>query len=174
MVFGCRIGASVGKENRRDTPLGWANLAKPNVCIALALFLALSLFVFLTPSISLFDKMPSWGWTLYSIAVYAVYALCIVIGLMPWPTLCAISVAAAMIVISFVFQSVAAAIQAESPASNLQSLIIGTGFAILSGVIVFAMGPPRAFANKVWMLLFGLASILALSELSKLGLSLSL
>jgi hypothetical protein len=171
LVVGCQLSRMAGKESAEDRPIGWRNIASFNVAVAVLIFLALSLFVFFGSEMSFFSNLSSWEWTIYTVANYAIYALCIVIGLARWPWFSAISVAAAMVLMSLVFHNTAASLGAVTGANQTLSLAIGTVFAILSGVTILAMAPPQAFTQKVWLLFIGLASIIALNELSKVGLS---
>jgi cytochrome b561 len=147
MIAGCQFSHMSRKENEVDASIGWQNVVSRNVGIAVLMFSALSLFVYFTPEITFMAKLPPWGWAAYAVVNYVVYALCIVVGLARWPRFSAFSVAVAMVIMSIVFQTTAASLEAQHDAMQVVSFAIGTGFAILSGVVVLAMAPPRAFTN---------------------------
>ena len=115
--------------------------------------------------------LPSWFWQFQALIVYGTYAAAIFIGLAQWPFFAAVTGTIGAVIFSLAFQSAAATVRSSPLADENMSLAVGSGFAILAGLLVLHIAPPRPFAYRVWHLLIGLCILIGLNETSRLGAS---
>ncbi|MCA1297007.1 hypothetical protein [Stappia indica] len=102
--------------------------------------------------------------------LYVLYVGAIVIGLKGWPLWTSISIAASMIFFSFIFGYAATSSQ-EAGVSDTASFFLSGISAILCGLIVVGVAPPLTFTRRIYFLNFGVACVIALSQIGRLGAS---
>ena len=167
------IGSFLSNRNRSNWSPGIHNIIRPNVGIAVAIFVTHAWFFSYYIAQVDAQTLPAWFWRYHSLALYGIYAIALLVGLLHWPMLPAIIATAGGLLFSEAFQSAAGALQPDPQAEESVSVAIGTACSVIAGLIVLGLAPPIAFAKRVIFLLAGLIVLIGLNELSKLGLTVS-
>ena len=127
--------------DRDEWSPGAHNIFRSNVIVAVVIFALHSWFF--GYYVRHIDQafLASWPWLFGSLTFYGVYAVAIFIGLCHWPFFAAITGTVGALIFSEAFQSAAMAVHSSPRAHEMMSLVIGTGFAILAGILVLYLGP---------------------------------
>lgn len=168
LALGARLSGPGQSEN---WPPGWNNILHWNVPIAVVLYLLASLSPQLYYQFPIFGEVTQLGWLILVGVGWFGYVCAILVGLSRWPRLHAFVVAVAMLVISEIFGGAPLRDQVAPNVSELVSVTLALAFAIISGLIVLGIAPPRAFVRRLIFTLVGVALLVTMSEISKLGLS---
>tara|TARA_X000001316_G_C920539_1_gene34724 strand:+ start:679 stop:1446 length:768 start_codon:yes stop_codon:yes gene_type:complete len=173
IAAGSRLG--VGSERPKEGAWSTAiqKLLRVHVGIAICLFAMSALGVLFAADILAPWPTDRWLWPAYNYLLVGLYMLAIFVGLAEWPRSCAATVAVSMVLISIVFQSFLEGIEGSSAAEDTVSFLLGNGAAIVCGLIVLMVAPARRFTYRLLYVMVGLAILIGLNELSKLGFKLS-
>ncbi|MCM2502046.1 hypothetical protein, partial [Neorhizobium galegae] len=170
IAIGARLEDQVKGAKGESSPVRRANVFNMRVLIAVGLYVLQVGLVSLAGYLPwLIDNDPFVTYTFIGLC-YLLYCGAIVVGLKGWPLWSALIVAGSMIGFSFVFGQ--ANYAGQPNLSEPVSTAIAGAFAIVCGLIVVAIAPPVTFTRRVIFLSLGVAFVVALSELSQMGLSL--
>jgi hypothetical protein len=169
MAVGARLSTPYKEYRKQKWSPGAGNVIRMNVAIAVLIFAAHAWFFGYWLAHVRHADVPSWLWEFRLLIFYGTYAAAIFIGLAHWPMFAAVTGTIGAVIFSEAFQSAAQAVRSSTRTDQPMSLVIGSGFAIVAGLLVLYLAPPKAFAYRVWHLLIGLCILIGLNELSKLG-----
>jgi len=176
-VSAIAIGARIENEFRQNVyeewPIRWSNIINKRVLLAFVLYVSeviLVVLAFSTPMIASIAIRFPYAFILLG---FAMYCGAIVVGLRGWPLWCSLVVAICMVVFSYIFgYSVRSPELAD--VSETASVVVASAFAVTCGLIVVVVAPPLAFTKRVIFMVVGVLLVIALSELSQLGLTATL
>lgn len=173
IAVGSRFSNLDGGKEHDNWHSGWDKIYNRRVGIAVLIFLFSIALAKTLEFFHVFQMLPVWAPVLYVAISALVYIAAIVVGLWDWPRHYAVGVAISMLLMSAIFQQVARSPLNDPSISPLLSGVFGNGAAILSGLIILCFAPPKAFMYRLGYIYLGMAMLVGLSEISKLGIDLT-
>lgn len=168
IAVGARIENEFKGAGREPWPVCWANIFNARVLLGTVFYLLhvvlISLPAFVPTAADVYIRFP---YTFIAVC-YVLYCGAIVIGLRGWPLWTSLVVAVSMIGFSFVF-GYSAHGTAPPNVSETASTAVAALCAVACGVIVVGIAPPLAFTKRVIFMIIGVVSVVALSQLSRWG-----
>ncbi|WP_049764710.1 MULTISPECIES: hypothetical protein [Chelativorans] len=173
IALGARVENDVLTSDREEWPISFRRAANWRVAAATAIYLLLSLTTYYLYFIPWLADAYIHDPIFISAVAKTIYITAIVIGLQGWPTKLSIFVALSFAALSHVFTYGPMRDAIEPNISEGLSAALALGFAVVSGLSVVILAPPRAFCRRLMFVIAGVAILIGLSELSTLGLSVS-
>lgn len=168
IAIGARIENEFKGTAHESWPIRWGNVFNSRVLLATVLYALEVALITLTAYIPVVALVyVNFPYAFIGLC-YALYCGAIIIGLKDWPLWTSVVVAICMICFSFIF-GFSAYLPGQPNVSEAASTAIAGASAVVCGFIVVALAPPLAFTKRVIFMVVGVASVVTLSQLSRIG-----